>query len=274
MSSPDLGEFLRTRRARIQPQKVGLTEYGRRRMVGLRREEVAQLAGMSVDYYVRLEQGRGTNFSDSVLDAVARALRLDETERTHLYTLVRPADTDAGYAATIRPGTRLLLDSIAAPAFLLGRRMEVLGWNRLGDLLSGFSSMAETERSQARYIFLDPTADTFYPDWEAVAAETVASLRRRVSRYPRDRTLASLIEELTTRSRDFHRIWSGHPVQDKANGTRLIHHPRAGRLELGYETLELPGDQDQLLVVYTAEPNSAAGVALDALRAGEPVGVH
>ncbi len=270
MSSPALGEFLRTRRARIQPAAVGLSEYGRRRMVGLRREEVAQLAGMSVDIYTRLERGHGENFPDSVLDSVARALRLDAAERDHFYTLVRPADPDYNYAPTIRPGTRLLLDSITTPAFVLGRHMEVLAWNTMGDKVFGFSA----EYNLARFTVLHPDAGVFYPDWEPVAAETAAFLRRQVTRCPRDRRLTGLVDELTAGNPVFHRIWSVQPPAGDPHGTRLIQHPMVGRIEFGYETLELPGDEDQLLVVYTVDPASSAYDAVDALRARELVGVH
>ncbi|MFD3461881.1 helix-turn-helix transcriptional regulator [Nocardia fluminea] len=274
MSSPALGEFLRTRRARIQPAAVGLSEYGRRRMVGLRREEVAQLAGMSVDYYTRLERGRGEDFPDSVLDSVARALRLDAAERDHFYTLVRPADPAYNYAPMVRPGTRLLLDSITTPAFVLGRHMEVLAWNHMGDKVFNFGAVAEPERNLARFTVLDPAAGVFYPDWEPVAAETAAYLRRQVDRCPRDRRLTSLIDGLTAGNPVFHRIWSIHTPVGNAHGDRLIQHPVVGRIEFHYETLALPGDQEQLLVVYTVAPGSAAREAVAALGARELVGVH
>ncbi|MFC9661240.1 helix-turn-helix transcriptional regulator [Nocardia sp. NPDC127606] len=274
MSSPALGEFLRTRRARIQPAAVGLSEYGRRRMVGLRREEVAQLAGMSVDYYTRLERGRDEDFPDSVLDSVARALRLDAAERDHFYILVRPADPDYNYAPTVRPGTRLLLGSITTPAFVLGRHMEVLAWNDMGDKVFGFDAVTDSERNLARFTVLNPAAGVFYPDWEPVAAETAAYLRRQVDRCPRDRRLTSLIDELTADNPVFHRIWSIHTSAGNPHGRRLIQHPVVGRIEFGYETLALPGDQDQLLVVYTVIPESAACDAVAALGARELVGVR
>ncbi|WP_410874073.1 helix-turn-helix transcriptional regulator [Nocardia sp. A7] len=272
MSSPALGEFLRTRRARIQPAAVGLSEYGRRRMVGLRREEVAQLAGMSVDYYTRLERGRGADFPDSVLDSVARALRLDDAERDHFYTLVRPADPDYNYCPTIRPGTRLLLDAITTPAFILGRHMEVLAWNAMGDKVFGFA--AEPEGNLARFTVLHPAAGVFYPDWEPVAAETAAYLRRQVTRCPRDRRLTSLIDELIAGNPVFHRIWSVQAPAGNPHGNRLIQHPVVGRIEFGYETLDLPGDEDQLLVVYTVDPASPASDTVDALRGRELVDMH
>ncbi|MEC3913450.1 helix-turn-helix transcriptional regulator [Nocardia sp. CDC160] len=266
----DLGDFLRSRRSRIQPAEAGLREYGRRRVPGLRREEVAQLAGVSVDYYIRLEQGRGKHVSDAVLDAVARALRLTDSERLHLYALARPTGTvDARpttasgvYTDTIRPGARLILDALTAPAFILGRRMDVLAWNAMGDLVSGFSRVPAAERNQARYLFLEPAAPTFYPDWETVAGETVAYLRRDAGLHPDDPKIAALVAELSARSPDFRRHWAAHPVKEKTFGAKLIQHPEVGRLELGYETLVLPGDPDQLLVLYTAAPDSPAAAAL------------
>lgn len=164
----DLGDFLRSRRARIRPEDVGLNSYGRRRVPGLRREEVAQLAGVSVDYYIRLEQGRGPSVSDAVLDAIARVLRLDGTEHAYLRTVARPAPRKAAQPASqrVRPGLRLLLDTLdPAPAFVLGRRMDVLAWNALGDAVVGFSRMAAAERNMPRQTFLEPAARELYPDW-------------------------------------------------------------------------------------------------------------
>ncbi|MFB8002024.1 helix-turn-helix transcriptional regulator [Nocardia sp. NPDC056000] len=266
----DLGEFLQSRRARIAPADAGLREYGRRRVPGLRREEVAQLAGVSVDYYIRLEQGRGRNASDAVLDAVARALRLTDPERLHLYALARPTGTrpvasGGVYQATVREGTRLVLDALTAPAFVLGRRMDVIAWNALGDKVSGFSSVPAEERNQARYLFLNPVAPEFYPDWETVAVETAAFLRRDAGLHPDDPALHALVDELSERSADFRRIWGAHPVKEKTHGGKRIRHPEAGLLDMGYESLLLPGDPDQLLVVYTAVPGSATAAALDAL---------
>ncbi|MGW4243519.1 helix-turn-helix transcriptional regulator [Nocardia sp. NPDC004722] len=277
----DLGDFLRSRRSRIRPEDAGLREYGRRRVPGLRREEVAQLAGVSVDYYIRLEQGRGKHVSDAVLDAVARALRLTDPERLHLYALARPngtvdahpTTTTGVYRDTIRPGARLILDSLTAPAFILGRRMDVLAWNTMGDLVSGFSRVPAAERNQARYLFLNPAAATLYPDWETVAAETVAYLRRDAGLHPDDPETDALIEALSASSPAFRRHWDGHPIKEKTFGAKLIHHPEVGPLELGYETLLLPGDPDQLLVIYTAPPGSPAAAALSRLAERHAVSV-
>lgn len=279
----ELGDFLRTRRARIQPVEAGLPEYGRRRVPGLRREEVAQLAGVSVDYYIRLEQGRGKHASDAVLDAVARALRLNDSERAHLYALARPAGSGgtparpAGnggvYIGALRDGARLVLDAITAPAFVLGRRMDVIAWNAMGDRVSGFSTVPPAECNQARYLFLDPAAPEFYPEWDAVAEETVSYLRRDAGLHPGDPKLTALVAELSDRNPVFRRLWASHPVREKTHGRKIIQHPRAGRLELGYETLALPGDPDLLLVVYTAPADSATAGALAELAAEIGVGV-
>ncbi|MFB6569988.1 helix-turn-helix transcriptional regulator [Streptomyces noursei] len=271
----ELGDFLRSRRARIQPEEVGLPGHGRRRVPGLRREEVAQLAGVSVDYYIRLEQGRGPSVSDAVLDAVGRVLRLDDTEQEYLRRVARPAAgraaarrAPAGGAAPqqVRPGLRLLLDTVdRAPAFVLGRRMDVLAWNDLGDAVVGFSRMAPEGRNMPRQVFLDPRARELYPDWAAVAAETVAHLRLDAGQHPHDVQLTTLVGELSLRSEDFRRLWADHQVREKSYGVKRLHHPVVGELELPYETLAVPGEAGQLLVVYTAEPGSRTAERLQLL---------
>ncbi|MGW4667941.1 helix-turn-helix transcriptional regulator [Streptosporangium sandarakinum] len=255
----ELGGFLRSRRARIRPQDADLPDAGRRRRVpGLRREEVARLAGVSVDYYVRLEQGRGHNVSDAVLDAVARVLRLDATERAHLYDLARPPREAVPPApAAVRPQVRTMLDAIQAPAFLLGRCMDVLAWNALGDAVVGFSAMPPGERNMARRAFLDPAAPTLYPRWTEVAAETAAYLRLDAARHPGDPRMTALVAELSAGNPEFRALWEDHTVQEKAGGRKLIRHPVVGTLDVGYETLALPGDPDQLIVVYVVAPDSA-----------------
>ncbi|MFD0338099.1 helix-turn-helix transcriptional regulator [Streptomyces sp. NPDC127117] len=273
----DPGDFLRSRRARIQPEDVGLQSYGRRRVPGLRREEVAQLAGVSVDYYIRLEQGRGSSVSDAVLDAIARVLRLDETEHAYLRTVARPrAGAPAPASAQrVRPGLRLVLDSLtAAPAFILGRRMDVLAWNALGDAVVGFSRMPAAERNMPRQVFLEPAARELYPDWAAVAAETVAYLRLDAGLHPNDRQLATLVGELSLKSEDFRRLWADHLVKSKTGGVKRINHAVAGELVLPYETLGSAGDPGQSLVVYTPEPGSetAERIALLASWAAAPAG--
>ncbi|WP_031074107.1 helix-turn-helix transcriptional regulator [Streptomyces sp. NRRL WC-3742] len=257
----DLGGFLQLRRARIRPEDVGLPSHGRRRVPGLRREEVAQLAGVSVDYYIRLEQGRGQNVSDAVLEAIGRVLRLDDTEQAHLRHLIRPARTARRSAShgrqAVRPGLQLLLDSMTGtPAFVLGRRMDVLAWNALADALADFSAKTPDGRNQARQVFLDPTARACYPDWAAVAAETVAYLRLDAGRHPDDPALSALVGELSVKSEDFRRLWADHQVREKTYGVKRMIHAVAGELEFGYETLALPADPDQLLVAYTFAPDT------------------
>ncbi|ATO83676.1 XRE family transcriptional regulator [Actinoplanes sp. SE50] len=258
----EIGAFLRARRAAIKPQDVGLPALGRRRVPGLRREELAQLAGVSPDYYIRLEQGRGRNVSDAVLDAVARVLGLDETERRHLHRLARPAIAPVR-RQRVRPGVRLLLDMMeTVPAFILGRRMDVLAWNALGDAVNGFSSWPADRRNVARQAFLDPAARTFYPQWTEVAAETVAFLQLDAGRHPGDPLLAAMVDELSGASPEFARLWADRRVKEKASGTKVLRHPTVGEMALGYETLTLPGETDQMLVTYTAPIGSPAHDAL------------
>ncbi|MFD9691176.1 helix-turn-helix transcriptional regulator [Kitasatospora sp. NPDC059088] len=276
-----LGDFLRSRRARIQPEEVGLPAHGRRRVQGLRREEVAQLAGVSVDYYIRLEQGRGGSASDAVLDAVARVLRLDEAETAHLRSLNRPPkETPARVRGDrrVRPGTRLLLDLMAGvPAFVLGRRMDVLAWNALGDAVNGFSERAAAGKpgaplNQVRDAFLDPAARTLYRQWDAVAAETVAQLRRDAGLHPDDPALAALVGELSVRSEEFRRLWADHLVREKTSGVKLLRHPLVGDLDLGFETLAVQGSPDQVLVAYTAAPGSPTAQRLALLASWTAAG--
>ncbi|MFI5689274.1 helix-turn-helix transcriptional regulator [Streptomyces sp. NPDC051636] len=264
----DLGDFLRSRRARIRPEEVGLPSHGRRRVPGLRREEVAQLAGVSVDYYIRLEQGRGPGgpsrtksggVSDAVLDAVARVLRLDETEQEYLRTVARPRRKPPKRppAPRVRPGVQSLLDSLeGSPAFVLGRRMDVLAWNALGDAVNGFSRMAPDDRNIPRHVFLDPAGRELYPEWSAVAAQAVAHLRLNAGRYADDRDLCALVGELSLKSEEFRRMWADHQVKECAYGVKKVRHPVAGLLTLPYETLALPADPEQTIVAYTPEPGS------------------
>ncbi|MEV7886051.1 helix-turn-helix transcriptional regulator [Streptomyces sp. NPDC002817] len=254
----DLGDFLRTRRARIQPEEVGLPSHGRRRVPGLRREEVAQLAGVSVDYYIRLEQGRGPSVSDAVLDAVARVLRLDETEHAYLHAVARPRKRGARTTAPrVRAGIQLLLDSVdRTPAFVLDRSMTVLAWNALADAVFGYSDTTAETRSIPRQVFLDPAAHDFYPEWQAVAAQCVAHLRVQAGHHQDDPQLTALVGELSLKSEDFRRLWADHQVKECAYGMKRVQHPVAGRLVFPYESLTLPSDGDLTLLVYTPEPGS------------------
>jgi transcriptional regulator with XRE-family HTH domain len=276
-----LAEFLTSRRNRLDPDAAGIPIHGRRRVPGLRREEVAQLAGVSVDYYVRLEQGRAAHPSESVLEAIARALQLDEVERSHLHQLARPAPARRRPPARerVRPGLRQLLERLeTVPAFVLGRRMDVLAWNRLGaSLHADFDGLPPGERNMARLIFLDPASVDHYPEWEQVARDTVGVLRGLAGRHPDDRPLAELIGELSMHSEQFRRWWAAGVVHRKTHGRKLIRHPVVGDLELHYETLQLPDAPDQMLVTYTAEAGSPSETSLALLASwaeSAPISEH
>ncbi|MEU8990104.1 helix-turn-helix transcriptional regulator [Streptomyces sp. NPDC048558] len=264
----DLGDFLRSRRGRIQPEEVGLPSYGRRRVPGLRREEVAQLAGVSVDYYVRLEQGRGQSVSDAVLDAIARVLRLDETEHAYLRTVARPRDrgTRRPDTARVRAGVQTLLDSMdRTPAFVIGPRMDVLAWNALADAVSDYGRTAPADRNIPRHVFLDPASRARYPEWPAIAAQAVAHLRLNAGHRPDDGELRALVGELSDRSEDFRRLWADHQVEPCMSGTKRIHHPLVGLLTLPYETMTIQTEPDQTMVVYTPQPGSETAERLQLL---------
>ncbi|GAA4090460.1 MULTISPECIES: helix-turn-helix transcriptional regulator [Actinomadura] len=265
----ELTEFLRSRRARLQPEDVGLPPFGgRRRVPGLRREELAQLAGVSVDYYVRLEQGRTRNVSEEVLDAVAGALRLDDDERAYLRNLARPARSarrrPPARAERVRPGVRRLLEMAeGVPAYVFGRRCDVLAWNRLAcALFTDFGALPPAERNWARLIFLNEEMQALFEDWTVKAKDTVAFLRLSAGEYPDDPELAALVGELSVRSEDFRRWWADHNVKDKSNGRKVVLHPLVGRIELDYETLRLPDNRDQMLTTYTVEAGSPSETAL------------
>ncbi|MFK0257887.1 helix-turn-helix transcriptional regulator [Streptomyces sp. NPDC090445] len=269
-----LGDFLRTRRALLHPGDVALPDFGGvRRVAGLRREEIARLAGVSVDYYTRMEQGRVPNPSDAVLDALARALRLDEDETRHLHRLARPtrparpaspADGGAPAAQRVRPMLRRLLDELHdMPAVVMGERMDILAWNRAAAALFGdYGALDPAERNIARITFLDPASRSLYGDWESCARENAAFLRLEAGRRPGDRRLARLVAELAERSEDFRSRWAEHPVADKTSGTKHYHHPVAGDLVLSYETLRAADDPAQALIMYAAEPGSPSDDAL------------
>ncbi|WP_328303706.1 helix-turn-helix transcriptional regulator [Streptomyces sp. NBC_00435] len=276
MSTPlGLGEFLRTRRSLLRPEDVSLPDFGgRRRVAGLRREETAQLAGVSVDYYTRMEQGRVPNPSPAVLDALARALRLDEDETAHLHRLTRAGSTARAGAHRpapsqhVRPVLKRLLEELTdLPAMVMGRRMDVLAWNPAAAALFGdYSALPRAERNIARITFLDPASRHLYADWARCARENVAYLRLAAGQHPDDPELANLIGELCLKSEDFRRWWAEHPVQDKTTGTKRFHHPVVGDLELAYETLRTAED-DQALITYAAEPGTPSHDALRMLLA-------
>jgi transcriptional regulator with XRE-family HTH domain len=266
----EIREFLATRRARITPEQAGLPLYGgNRRVPGLRRAEVALLAGVSPDYYVRLERGNLGGVSDSVLEALARALQLDEAERAYLFDLARAANTTPRARRRpaqqrIRPGVQWLLDSMTdAPAFVRNGRLDVLAVNRLGHALYSpvFDDPARPV-NLARFAFLDPRATEFYPDWEGAANTTVALLRTEAGRDPYDKDLTDLVGELATRSEDFRTRWAAHNVRLHQTGAKHFHHPVVGDLSLAFEAMPLPADPGLTLTAYSAEPGTASQDAL------------
>ncbi|MDX2948222.1 MULTISPECIES: helix-turn-helix transcriptional regulator [Streptomyces] len=272
----DVKEFLSTRRARITPEQAGLPVYGgNRRVEGLRREEVALLAGMSVDYYVRLERGNLSGASDAVLESLAHALQLNEAERTHLYDLAR-AQTPSGRrpavtASRVRPTILRLLDSMAGvPAYVRNARFDIVASNTLGRALYApvFDSPLFAQRgpvNTARYVFLDPASQDFWVDWTKGADDAVAFLRNETGRAPHDKALTDLIGELTTRSDEFAERWARHDVKFHRSGLKKLHHPLVGDLALPYEAMELPSDPGLRLNFYTPEPDSAEQEALGLL---------
>ncbi|MET8624242.1 helix-turn-helix transcriptional regulator [Kitasatospora sp. NPDC004669] len=277
-----LGEYLRARRALLTPEEAGLPPTARRRVPGLRREEVAELVGLSTDYYVRLEQGRADRPSDEVLDAIGRALRLGPAERAHLYDLARPPRRSAagrqagGRTEALRPALRRVVEAMAAtPALVMNDRNDVLAWNRLAAaLIADFPRLPPRERNMARRIFLDPEAREVHLDWAEAARTTVGILRMAAGRRPHDPELVRLIGELSLGSAEFRSLWAGRQVHEKSHGSKRFHHPAVGEVALDYETFRSPGTAHQLLVVYTAAPGSRAEEALSLLGAltAEPAG--
>jgi transcriptional regulator with XRE-family HTH domain len=266
----DIREFLASRRARITPEQAGLPDFGgSRRVTGLRRAEVAMLAGVSPDYYTRLERGNLSGVSDGVLDALCRALRLDEAERSHLFDLARAANTNPRARRRpakqhIRPGTQHLLDAMTeAPAFVRNGRLDILAANRLAEALySPAFDTAARPVNLARFCFLDPRADDLYPEWDDAAHTTVALLRTEAGRDPYDKALTDLIGELATRSDDFRVRWGAHEVRLHHTGVKRFQHPVVGRLELGFEAMPMPADPGLTLTAYSAEPGTPASDAL------------
>ncbi|WP_329121566.1 helix-turn-helix transcriptional regulator [Streptomyces sp. NBC_01465] len=269
----ELGEFLRSRRARLRPEELGLPQYGgQRRVPGLRREELALLAGVSVDHYVRLEQGRTLHFSEAVLDSVARALRLDAVEREHLYRLARPwsgSESAEAPVQVVRPGLQRLLDSAAdVPAYVVGRNTDVLAWNPLAAaLITDFGALAPGQRNLARLVFLDEGMRRLYVDWRAKASDTAAYLRLDAGRHPDDPRTAELLAELDASGPEFGEVWAEHLLKDKTHGRYKYDHPVVGPIDLGFETLRLPDDPDQALVAHTVEEGSPSETALRLLAA-------
>ncbi|MFE1956184.1 helix-turn-helix domain-containing protein [Streptomyces sp. NPDC059524] len=265
----ELSEFLRSRRARLQPEDVGLASHGRhRRVPGLRREELAQLAGVSVAYYTRLEQGNGRNVSAEVLDAIARALRLSDAEHAHLMDLAQAKQQRRRYRPPrrqqIRPALRHMLDAMeGVPAYVGGARSEILAWNRTAAALFGdWGALPPAERNWARLTFLAPDYRELFVDWDSKASDMVSYLRLYAGRHPEDPELSALVGELSVKSEEFRRLWATHDVKEKGHGVKRMHHPLVGDLSLSYETLHLPDDEGQFLSVYYAEPGSPSAEAL------------
>jgi transcriptional regulator with XRE-family HTH domain len=270
--SSELGEFLRSRRERLSPTAIGLTDgVTRRRVRGLRREELAQLAGVSAGYYARLEQGVSSNASASVLDALARVLQLDDDECAHLHVLAQPRRQPVRRARPerLRASLRTLLDAFRdVPAVVIGRSTDVLAWNRMGHaLLAGHLDFDAPEDAAnrpniARLLFLDPHTRELYRDWRAKAADTVAGLHQMSARYPGDQLLAQLIGELTMASTEFASMWTARPVRTCSFYLREFRHPLVGDMTLANESLVLPDDDGQQLGIFYAEANSPAAAAL------------
>jgi transcriptional regulator with XRE-family HTH domain len=267
-------EFLSTRRARITPEQAGLPVYGgdRRRVPGLRRSEVASLAGISPEYMTKLERGNATGVSDSVIEGLAHALQLDEAERAHLEDLLRTAGSTRPprrrpARQRVRPTVQRILDSMTgAPAFVLNGRLDILAANDLGvALYSPVYADPARPANNARFVFLDPQATEFFRDYDKAANDTVALLRAEAGRDPYDRDLSDLIGQLSTRSAEFRRRWAAHNVRIHTSGVKLLHHPVVGDLDLPFESFPLPADPSQSLLTYTAEPGSPTQDALNLL---------
>ena len=271
----DIREFLASRRARITPDQAGLPVYGgNRRVKGLRREEVALLAGISAEYYIRIERGSVRGVSEEVLEGIARALQLDEGDRLHLFDLARAVNTTAARRAArrtaqenVRPVIQRILDSlVGVPAFVENERLDVLAANALGEAFYA-NQYADPARpiNGARFVFLNPKAKDFLLDWDTIATDVVGILRAAAGRDPYDKRLTDLIGELSTRSEEFRVRWAAHPVNLHRTGQKRFHHPVVGEPTLDFERVELSGDPGQRLTFYSAEPGSPSRERLDLL---------
>jgi transcriptional regulator with XRE-family HTH domain len=269
----EVREFLTSRRAKLSPAEVGLPDVGQRRVPGLRRGEVATLAGVSIEYYSKLERGSIAGASSSVLEAIATALRLDDTERTHLFDLARAADgipasgrarRRAGTRATSRPSLGWLLESITEGiAFLRNPQQDMLATNALGRVFyAPLIGDGGRTPNLARFQFLDPASRDFYPDWETFAHMCVSIMRAESGRDPHNRAMQDLVGELSTRSETFRRLWGAHDVRNHGTGTKRFHHPDVGEVEFAYEELALTAEPGLALIVYTAEPGSPSAEKL------------
>jgi transcriptional regulator with XRE-family HTH domain len=269
----EIREFLTSRRARISPEQAGLTSYGSRRVPGLRREEVAVLAGVSAPYYTRLERGDMSGVSESVLEALTRALELDDAERAHLFDLARAAQPTAARSRRrqakqrVRPEVQWSLDAITgAAAFVGNERLDLLAANQLGrELFSELYAAPARPVNTARFVFLDPRAEAFFGDWDRVAAESVAILRSAAGRDPYNRELSDLVGELATQSEAFRTRWAAHNVRFHTTGVKHLNHPVVGELHLSFNRLDLAADPGLTIFTYTAEPGSRSEEGLKLL---------
>jgi transcriptional regulator with XRE-family HTH domain len=269
----EIREFLTSRRARITPEQAGLASYGSRRVPGLRREEVAVLAGVSAPYYTRLERGDMSGASESVLEALARALQLDDAEHAHLFDLARAAQPTAARPRRrhakqrVRPEVQWTLDAITgAAAFVGNERLDLLAANQLGHALFAELYAAPARPvNTARFVFLDPRAEAFFGDWDRVAAESVAILRSAAGREPYNRELSDLVGELATQSEAFRTRWAAHNVRFHNTGVKHFNHPVVGELHLTFNRLDLAADPGLTIFTYTAEPGSRSEEGLKLL---------
>jgi len=270
----ELRDFLRARRAALGPEAAGLRSPAGRRVPGLRREELASLAGVSVDYYTRLEQGRPITPSEGVLDAIATALRLDPAEREYLHNVARRSSParrrTPSRPQTVRPGLLALMEQLGdAPALILGRRTDVLAMNRTARLLlADFPAMPARDRNATRWLILDEGAKSLFGDsWEPTAADFVGMLRMDAARHPDDPKTAELVGELSVHSQPFRRWWASQKVVERGHHHKCLSHPLIGDLAMDTEALTFPGDPDQTMFVFLPAPSSPARHALDLLTA-------
>ena len=276
----DVREFLISRRANITPAKAGLPDFGEeRRVPGLRREEVARLAGVSLDYYTQLERGNIRGASESVLNAISRALQLDDVEREHLFDLARTIPTTPATRSrsqttpSVRPSVQRVLDNMAVPAVVVNAQQDLIASNHMGRAL--FSPHFEADRPNlARFIFLDPRARDFYVDWALARSMTAAMLRLEAGRDPLNSDLTTLIGELSTLSPQFRQDWADRDVHEHRTGRKVYRHPEVGEMDITFDVFELPGEPGLSISTFSVEEGSESAdkLALLATWAAQPVG--